>query len=317
MLCLAAVRKLVLMGYGDDDVRRSLRYDLLVEPEDAQLAAVRAGLRPPKAFKPLDESHLPSCGYLLELGLEEWFRMTPDARDAVAILRAPRQRELVEAASILGAPVQAVVLALEKLFQLRVRPSTVLLFQRLFFSTSTMSRSQLRIVVERHVKNIVGRVSGEDERAAQRALRADSRILALVLPNTSLAWGTVLLAQGWSVPKQELGLLLSQLEQVAVVRAGQAVLRGNREDAKRADSYVSVLQKVHAIREGLATPTDVLMKGLSTFRLQTSEASVPTIAELAGGCDNYTVDLNPPSAQENELLDDDAEGTDIADPAAE
>lgn len=91
------------------------------------------------------------------------------------------------------------------------------------------------------------------------------------------------------------------MESLAVVRAGESLLRGEPGDGRRAESFVNVLQKIHEIRETVATPDSQLAKQL--IHLVHSTKPMMTVAELRARGDEVTVDMGPPLAEAGDVAD--------------
>jgi hypothetical protein len=180
------------------------------------------------------------------------------------------------------------------------------LFLSTFFDVGSMSRIELKLFVERHVKNIATRAAGGDIDAARRAVRGDARILALTMAGGTLAWRAVLLQLGWQPPRVELEDVVGRLEQLSVTRIGQAMLRNFPNDSRQAERYANVLQKLREVHAGVARPEAELVRKLSVIRLRTSDQSIPHIDTLAGAEDR-TVDVVPAQNNGDEPADDDLE----------
>ena len=177
LLHLREVQRLLLLGYNDADISRSLINDGLADVDDAELDAVRASLQPPKVFRPLDPKHAPSADYLTSLGLLGMVRETVEAKEARAVLRSRRVRELVEVAAFFPAPPREVQYLVQRLCHHTVSLEGLRLFYSAYFDGTAVSHSELRVLVERHVKAILLRgVREEDLPAAKRAVRQDVRL---------------------------------------------------------------------------------------------------------------------------------------------
>jgi hypothetical protein len=294
---------LILQGHQNELVRRLLAIDDLPCADDAELDAMRAEYTTPKGFKPLSERHAPSVAFLQHVGLESLFREGPGVKEAVSILRHPRPRELAEAALVLGVPAAAIARMLTTHLHHEVTPRAIETYRRCFFDTSVVVRAQLKVLVEARVRFAVRRaISGEDDEvAARRAIAADARTIASALPSSPIALQAVFLALGLSPGRQELGDVLRQMETLSVIRAGQALLRGEPDDERRAEAFTGVLRQIQGIKEMVVVPDAELHKKLRSISLMTDNRPAVTMAELTAQGDQVTVDLAPIGMVEADL----------------
>src|SRR5262249_15000342 len=142
-------------------------------------------------------------------------------------------------------------------------------------------RSQLRVLVQAHVRQAVTRVvHGEDDGpAARRAIASDARTIAVTLAASPTAWASVLLAVGIVPRRHDLSKLIGELEEVAATRAAQALLRGGPHDERRAEGFVGVLRNLREIQATVAAPQEDLANRLR-LRLVTDRSVPPNIHEL-------------------------------------
>jgi hypothetical protein len=291
-LCGRWVIVLVLNGNDNDAVRAALAGDDLPCPSVAELDTIRAACRP-KGFK-LKSAR--GAAVLEQLGITPFVpKTTPEAEEALGILRQPRARELVEAGLIAGVPAKAIVQTLQMYLQYEVSPEVIGLYASAFFDTNAVSRSQLRPLVQARVRIAVGRVSDpEDDVTVQRAIASDARTVAMSLPSSPLSWASILMAAGHAPGRHDLALVIGQIENVATLRVAESLLRGSPGDERRAESFASVLRTIREIRETVATPSQELGKKLMSFRIQHEVKAMPTVAQLREGGDEVTVDIGPP-----------------------
>lgn len=297
------LRALTIRGYTNAEIREQLQADALPLVGDADLDAIRARYPPPPNFQATSRSHTQSFRFLCESGVEAFFRRDPrDADAALAVLRGARARELVEAALVLGVPDDAIVKMVFSLLSFTTSTQTLQLYAATFFDTSVVSRAQLRVLVHERVKVSVLHAAGSDhdQAAVRRAVAGDPRMLALSLPRTPGAWHTVMLSLGWMPPRRELGAAIGELEQLATLRAGQALMRGGRDDERRADAYTNVLAKLRAIEQGVANPNDSALRSLQELRVVQATTRMPFVNELVARGDQVgTLELGPATATEN------------------
>jgi hypothetical protein len=286
---------LVLQANANDAVRRLLAIDDLPCPSDSELDAMRTEHAPPKGFNPLSEKHAASVAFIQKLGVEPLFRQHPEVNEAVGILRHPRPRELAEAALILGVPAAPIARMLKAHLHHEVTARSVETYRQTFFNTSAVVRGQLKVLVEARVRLAVRRaVSGEDDEvSARKAIAADPRTIASALPSSPIALQAVFLALGLSPGRQELGEVIQQMETLAVIRAGQALLRGEPDDGQRAEAFTGVLRQIQGIKEMVVVPDAELQKKLTGISLRTDTRPVVTAAQLMARGDQVTVDLMP------------------------
>ncbi len=133
----------LLMGATNAAVRTMLEREDLDDVDDAALKRLRGGLAPPKKFNVRNQKHQPSLGYLDQVGIRELLHRTPEAEQALDILRNPRAREIIEVGLIVQAPLGALVAHLPK-EKLSVGPTSIELLERLVWSGRAFDRAALR-----------------------------------------------------------------------------------------------------------------------------------------------------------------------------
>ncbi len=305
---------LLVRGDSDSQVRELLLRDDLPVPDDAVLDAMRAGLVLPQRFKPKAPKHAKSRAFIQKLGLEALFDETPAVAQALALLRSPRPREVAEAALLGAVPHAALAQILAQLFKVTVTPDAVTMFVETFFAISSVSRAQLRLLLEERLRAAILAVAPKtDGHDLRRLVASDPRVMALSLPSSPLAWANVLMKLGWTPPRQELDKIINSLESLSAVRLGGALLRGGHNDDKRAESCVSVLRQVREIKEAVASPAEILNRQLGTFRLTHDSKPIATVRSLRDRGDDVTVDIAPPMTAESEQDDvaDDEDGDEL------
>lgn len=303
MLHMRWIKTLIIQGHANADVRQLLANDALPSPSDIELDRIRGACVPPAGFQRASMTHTPSMLFLVQHQLQEFCWPNSQAAPlALKLLRTPRARELVESGIIVGVPDAAIIEILATHFRHETSLPAIALFRAAFFDVAAVTRAQLRVVVEARVRQgLMHGITGEDEeRAARRALSNDPRIIAASLPCSGAAWASVLLSLGMTPPKRQLSAVVSELEQLASVRANQALMRGGRDDERRAESYVAVLQKLVQIKDAVKNPTDNLAQTLlSRFNLRKDEKPMTTIADLvAQGDEVAPMELGPPPRAE-------------------
>ena len=284
---------LLLQGNDNDAVRALLAADDLPSPSDIELDALRARYFP-RGFKLRSAK---GVALLEQLRVASFLPMTSDAERALALLReTPRARELVEAGLTVGVPSKAIAQTLQMQLKYEASPEVIGLYASVFFDTAAMSRGQLRVAVYERVRvGVMRTVADPDsDELIQRAIVADARVVATTLPGTPLAWSAVLISLGFSPGRRELADVIGEMESLAVVRAGESLLRGQPGDEHRAESFTNVLAKLHAIRETVVTPESQLAKQLTSFRVLHQVEPMRTVAQLRANGGEVTVDMGPP-----------------------
>jgi hypothetical protein len=301
------VAALVLEGHPNDLIRQVLESEDLPAPEGAELDAVRRTLRPPKGFKPRSRAHAPSTRFLEELGLTAVFRNAPEWSQARTILENPRLRELTEAGLVVGVPLKAVSSIIRSHLGLDVPAASVALFAAIFFDTTGVVRSQLRVLVRSRVQLAVRRTlkQDEDDTTVARDVTSDARVLAASLPASPLAWSSVLMSLGYSPGKLELAKVVDKMIELSAIRAGSALLRGEDGDARRADTYAAILQKMRQVRETVVTPDAELREKLTALKLVHDPQRMMSASDLLGRGDSMTVDLTPTTPMVEGITEDD------------
>jgi hypothetical protein len=261
---------------------------------DADLSGMRTEYAPPRGFKPHDETHAPSVAFLRKLGLESLFRKSPDVDQAVAILRRSASRQFVEALLIVGVPTAAIAEALNVFVHHKVSPKAVEIFRKFMFNVRAVGRAELTLLVQARVRIALERArSGADAKAVRRAIANDARVMACSLPATRLSCQAVLLKLGFPPGRIKLVEALDQLESVAAIRTGEAMLSGDSNDAREATAFAGILRQVRDIKETVAIPDLELRKQLQGFALRTNETPVVTMNELLAKGEGVTADIMP------------------------
>jgi len=299
-LCTRWVLTLLFQGYKNDAVRAALGADDLPCATDAELDAMRAAYVP-KKFKLKSPTN---AALLKQLGIAPFVERTAEAEEAHIILRQPRVREFVEAGLIAGVPVRAIAETLKAYPKYEASPAAIAHYHNMLFDTLAMSRGQLRIAVRERVRIAVARMvkGDEDEVTVRRAIDTDARCVAVSLPCTPLAWSAVLMSLGYA-GRQELTDVIGQMESLAVVRAGESLLRGEPGDERRAEAFVGVLQKIHETRATVISPESQLTKELVSFRLRHEVKPLKTIEQLLAPGDERAVDMGPPLTEAGDVDD--------------
>jgi len=186
-----------------------------------------------------------------------------------------------------------------QLFKMSVTPEAVTLFVDTFFAISSVSRAQLRLLLEERLRAAILAVDPKaDAHDVRRLVASDARVMALSLPASPIAWSNVMMKLGWTPPRQELDKIINSLESLSAVRLGGALLRGGQNDDKRAEACVSVLRQVREIKEMVASPAELLNKQINKFRLTHDTQRIATVRELRSRGDDVTVDVSPPTTAE-------------------
>jgi hypothetical protein len=289
------LRCLLLQGHANGAIRTLLANDDLPPSSDAALNVLRSSLIPPKGFQPTSTTHTASVEYVRQLGLEPVFRQTPEMQQALVLLRTPRARELVESAMLIGVPGPAIVQVLATHLRMNITVAALEMYAATFFDTATLTRAQLRLVVQARVRQSVVRVAGGDEDgpAARRAIAADGRMLAVSMSKSPLGLDVLLLAAGLSPGRRELSRALVELENVTTTCVASALLRGGRDDDKRALGFTNVLRGLREIHTGASSPQDELAAKMRQFRLKTETQKMPSVADLQARGDDVTTDVVP------------------------
>jgi hypothetical protein len=297
-------------------IQRVLENDDLPCPTEAEIESLRSALAIPKGLKLTTTSHKTSVTYLQQFGLTTAFHDAPGWKQVQTILKHPRERELVEAGLLLDVPVDALALMVSKHLKTRISIASVALYGHVFCDTRSVVRAQLRVLVQARVRLAVRRALGSevDELAVMRAVSADARMLAASLPCSKVAWASVLMSLGYSPQKAELSAVVDSVADIAAVRAGTMLMRGEDGDERRAESCAAILQRMRQVRETLANPEADLLKKLATFKIAHSTKPVVTVAELLARGDGVSVDNAPPATTIFDEHGGDDEGGLDADP---
>lgn len=271
------IRFLITSGRSDAQIERDLANDNLSPVSAADLASLRAELVAPKPFKPTDEDHQPSQSFLRAHQLAPLFLQTQERDAALRILRSPRHREVVEAALVVGVPETALCRLLAERVGFQTTVEAVKCFAATFFDHTCVTRAELQVLVHERIQQELSRVVS-DRAGLRRAMSSDARAVAVAVAGSRFGWAVVSLRFGWS-SSVKLSASLKELENLATVRAGEALMRGRRDDERRALAFIGVLEKTRAISESLAEPTESLAKAFAVTVVHDA-TRLPTVADL-------------------------------------
>lgn len=283
------VRYLVASGQSDAQIERALANDNLPPVSNGDLASLRAEMVAPKPFKPGDEGHQLSQTFLRTHGLSTLFLRAEERDSAVGILRSPRHREVVEAALIVGVPETALCRLLAERVGFQTTVEAVRCFAETLFDHTAVTRAELRVLMHDRIRQELGRIV-TDRAGLRRAISSDARAVAVAVAGSRFGWSVVALRFGWS-SSMKLSASVKELENLAIVRAGEALMRGRRDDERRALAFVSVLEKARAISDTLTEPTENLAH---SFAVTMDARRLPTIADLIEAGDEVgTLEVGP------------------------
>jgi hypothetical protein len=195
-------------------------------------------------------------------------------------------------------PPEAVIQTLDTLLHHRMSLRALQLYVSSFFDVDSVGRAQLRLLVQGHVRlAVVCAVPGTDDDAlVRRAISNDARVVAVSLPHSGSAWAAVSLSLGIMPPKRQLSAVVEELTRLAGARAGQALARGGRDDERRAESYVDVMQRLVEIQDSVRSPSDSLAQTLLS-RIKLTQDDKPLItmdALVAQGDEVAPLEMGPP-----------------------
>ncbi len=280
----------IVMGAKNAAIHETLRQEDLDDIDDSALVRLRAQLSLPKKFTVKNRKHQPSVAYLDLLGVRDLAHRTPEAEEALQLLRAPRVREIVEVGLLVQAPLEALTAYVRKQKML-VGTMAIELFERWFWSVRAFDRATLRSLLEvRAMRRALRGANGDDERrVALRAARSDARVLAVSLPRSPLSWYVGLAALGHAPVGVPIDRVLEQLRSYAALRAFESVTRAAPGDDGRAAAFVSILRTAHELHQQVVPPDVALRDTLAAVRLTSDSSRVPLIHELSGG--SHTVDV--------------------------
>ena len=214
----------------------------------------------------------------------------------------------------MGLPAAVLIRELQKRLNVVATVEAVELYRSLFFDTAAVSRTQLQLLVRERVRFAVKNTAlggPAEQRAVDRAVLRDARVIACSLSASPAGWGAVLMALGFTPAKQDLARTVVELQNLAAVQAGHALLRGARGDERRAAGFVDVLRTLHDLRETVQDPGADLMRGLRAVTFRHREQRIPTMADLRSQGAGVTTDVAPP-IEEGVVGEGDDEGEDAA-----
>jgi hypothetical protein len=280
----------LLLGDTNDAIHAALEREDLDDLDDVMIDRLRAELTPPRRFNVRSLKHRASLEYLDAVGVRDLVHRTPEAQEALMLLRTPRAREVVEVGLIVQAPAEGIASQLRHQ-KLSVTGKSISLFEQGFWSVSAFDRTSLRSTLElRAVRRALrGAVDDDERRVALRAARSDARLLAASLPRSPVSWYLVLGALGHSPAAVPVDKVLEQLRSHAALRAVESVMRGGPGDEARAFAFMNLLRGAHELHQSVVPPDSALRESLASIQLVTNPNPIPYIHDLTGG--NHTLDI--------------------------
>jgi hypothetical protein len=268
----------MLRGESDNELQESLTALDLPCPKESVLKAIRTALAAPKGFA-WGARNKATTDYLKEPWQLELAKQTPTAKLAIDILECPRIRELVEVASLVSAPNAELLATLARLHA-KVSVDAIGLYRLLAFDYREIARAQLRVMVTDRVALGLQRVMGKgDESRLRRAIASDSRVIAVAMNASPIAWFVAMMRAGFAPARLDLRGVVGVLEATAALRAAESLFAEGRHAARNAEGFTKVLLDLRQIQEKLASPEDAISK-LAQMAVECDDQPMKTIDEL-------------------------------------
>ena len=284
---------------SDKAVFTRLVHEQLDPVREPYIRALRKELRPPTPFRPKDRGHHPSQVFLMKAGLRDFFEDTQPMRQAWAILRNARAKEVVESMALTGAPAMATALFLTRNYRLPTSEAGIQKYCRHFWNLQNVDATETRIMLEQRNSRTVEGETDEEKKARKWAGRRDSRTLAAEMPHSVVSAQIAQLRMGFSLNHRELQSMVETTRALAIARSMEACVIAGEFDSKRALEFAGVAEKMSGVLEVLVRPEEELRKELKKIALKTeSPESVPMLHQLTQG--RHTIDVLPEASKDNE-----------------
>jgi hypothetical protein len=259
---------------------------------------LRERLHPPQPFRPEDRSHQPSTQFLLRHRIDGLFHQGAEATKALQLLDQPRAKEIIEAFTLVGAPLPFILSTLDLKFQIEVTLPTLQTYCQYFWNLSLLDATEIRMLLElRHADAETQVARGKSSQGtalynAKNAVRwKDSRYTAASLPKTAASMLLVQVKAGIALTPVNRAQMLEAIIDNSLAQAFGLSVHGGISSAEGLLKYMTSVKIASEMLSDLSPPEAKLLKQIQNIQLLSDTSTVPSINQLSAG--NHTIDLGP------------------------
>lgn len=286
-------------NYDDDDIKRVLKEHQLDFPGGKYLDRLRARLRPPSPFYPLNDLHPSSFRYLVSEKVHTLFHQDRKTVAALEILNKPRVKEMVESMTLLREPYALVVVRLQRAGLGSYRAGDLQRYCHFFWNLDLVDSTELNGLMQIRA-NLT---DGDDvlavaaTKAMVRASYNDPRYSAATSPIPVVAAMRLQVRYGYMPDRVTTARLATLVAALGTGAAAEAAHGRGPKGAQHSRDYMAAAVQAAQLRQLLGSPEESLEKELQQLAVATAEGNVPHIDELTDG--DYTEGLSILTEGEN------------------
>lgn len=261
---------------------------------EAYIERVRAKLKPPVPFRPMNRRHDPSFRFLLQEGIARLFHQDEPMKIAFYILRHPRVQEFVEAMILCRTRAQDVSNFLQFQWQVKWCSSdAIAYYKECFWDIDLLDASTTRVMLRLQVDALSEHIPELKDRKSilKEAFYKDARAAASSVPSTPDAALLVQSRMGFHSKRFDMELATTNLMQMAMRKAFEALAMDGPIDHMKFVNYVNGARMLGELRELTRNPGEQLHDELSKLSMKPGLGPVIEMQQLTGG--NHTVEIEP------------------------
>jgi hypothetical protein len=271
-----------------------------VEGEDldwlslAYIDWVRTRIPPwPEPFYPHDCLHLASSQFIHRERINRAFQTDLSMRAAGEAKDKPRVREFIESMMLAQVPYAAIADCVTRKYKTYCTVEVLEVYKHYYWNIDLLDNDTMRILLQWRVDNAANNIpvfKGMG-RALRGAYYKSARKVAADLPHSPSAATLAQMRLGMSGSKQDLEILLYDLQHVSSRRAVEAVYQDGPGDSQKALNYLNIARGSSEMLQMTSNPQNQLLGQLESIALRTENKPLPNIKALSAG--QHTVDLAP------------------------
>jgi len=281
-------------GYSLRDIQLILREHQLDYPGDIPVQKLQNRIRKPPIFRPYDKRHSPTFRFLVSEGLYNIFHPDAAMKAAVALLKKPRAKELLESMTICEDPTSYVLHRLKGM-GITLTEKELKRYYFYFWNLELVDRSELRVLLQMRVDSML--MDGDDlisvmrHKAMKRAAYDDPRFVAASSQVSSFASVMNQIRHNHMPDPIDLPSLLARVRDTFIIRSAEAGLDQGPMASRQALDFTTSAKNVNELLESIGAPSEDLQRNLMNLMLDNDQRQVPYIHELTDG--RHTVDVQP------------------------
>ena len=281
-------------NYSLRDVQLILREHQLDYPGDIPVRRLQDRIRKPPIFRPYDKRHSMTFRFLVSEGIYHLFHPDEHMRAAVALLKKPRAKEMLESMTICDDPASYVLYRLNGM-GLKLVEKDLKRYYFYFWNLELVDSTELNCLLQMRVESMMA--DGDDilsvmrHKAMRKASYNDPRVAAINSPISPFAGVMNQIRHGQMPESIDLPVLMARARDVMVMRGVEVALDKGPMSARQTLEFTAAAQNVSNMLEGIGTPGEDLQRNLSNLLLDNDKTQVPYVHELTEG--RHTIDVQP------------------------